>query len=303
MFRGIFPPTVTHFKDDGAIDADANRKHHDFLIDAGVHGLFILATTGEFMHMNLKEREQHAAETVQHVEGRVPVVVGAGTTSTRETIRLSRHAQGVGADAVAIITPYFWTLSEREVIGHLSAVANAIDIPIFVYNFPAYSGHNISSDTLAALVREHRNVVGVIDAIDSLENLRQRVQIVKAVNPDFAVLAGSDGHLLNILQLGGDGTTPATANIAPERHVAVYDAYRRRDYQTALELMPDVLSCLDMFRITGSFHSVVKEAMAMAGVGSASTPRQPALPLTTDSRARLREVLARANLVPPVAEA
>ncbi|MEX1158237.1 MAG: dihydrodipicolinate synthase family protein [Thermomicrobiales bacterium] len=297
MFRGIFPPTVTQFKDDGSLDTEANQKQHDFLIESGVHGLFILATTGEFMHMNLKEREQHTADTVQHAAGRTPVIVGAGTTSTRETIRLSRHAQGVGADAVAIITPYFWTLSEREVIGHLSAVANAIDIPILVYNFPAYSNHNISNETLVALVREHRNVIGVLDAIDSLEHLRQRVQIVKAVNPDFRVLAGGDGHLLNILQLGGDGTTPATANIAPDRHVQIFNAYERRDYQRALELMPGVLNCLDMFHITGSFHSVVKEAMVMAGVAEASTPRQPALPLTADSRARLREVLARANLL------
>ncbi|MGH9174713.1 MAG: dihydrodipicolinate synthase family protein, partial [Vicinamibacterales bacterium] len=302
MFRGIFPPTVTLFKDDGAIDSEANRLHHDFLIESGVHGLFILATTGEFMHMNLKEREQHAAETVLHVNGRVPVIVGAGTTSTRETIRLGRHAQGVGANAVSIITPYFWTLSEREVVGHLSAVANAIDIPILVYNFPAYSNHNISNETLLALVREHRNIVGVIDAIDSLEHLRQRVQIVKTANPDFRVLAGSDGHILNILQLGGDGTVPPTANIAPRRHVEILDAYLQRDYKRAVELLPGVLSCLDIFRITGSFHSVVKEAMAMAGSSAPSTPRQPALPLTAESRARLRDVLARANLLPAAVE-
>jgi 4-hydroxy-tetrahydrodipicolinate synthase len=303
MFRGIFPPTVTLFKEDGSLDPEANQRHHDFLIESGVHGLFILATTGEFMHMNLKDREQHAAETMQHIAGRAPVIVGTGTTSTRETIRLSRHAQGVGADAVAIITPYFWTLSERELIGHLSAVANAVDIPIFVYNFPAYSNFNIGSETLVALVREHRNIAGVMDAIDSLEHLRQRVQMVKAVNPDFRVLAGSDGHLLNILQLGGDGTVPATANIAPDRHVRVFNAYERRDYQRALELMPAVLNCLDMFRITGSFHSVVKEAMVMAGISTSATPRQPALPLTADSRARLREVLARANLLPAPEEA
>lgn len=302
MFRGIFPPTVTQFKDDGSLDTAANDKHHDFLIEGGVHGLFILGTTGEFMHMNLKEREQHAADTVQHVAGRVPVIVGAGSTSTRETIRLSRHAQGVGADAVSIITPYFWTLSERELIAHLSAVANAIDIPILVYNFPAYSNYNISSETLVSLVREHRNIVGVMDAIDSLEHLRQRVQIVKAANPDFCVLAGADGHLLNILQLGGDGTVPSTANLIPDRHVEVFNAYGRRDFQQALELMPAVLSCLDMFRISGSFHSVVKEAMAAVGVASSPIPRQPALPLTTDSRARLREVLARANILPQQVE-
>jgi 2-dehydro-3-deoxy-D-pentonate aldolase len=298
MFRGVFPPTVTFFKDDGSLDSDANRRHHDFLISQGVHGLFVLGTTGEFMHMNLKEREQHAVETVQHVDGRVPVIIGTGTASTRETIRLSRHAQGIGADAVAIVIPYFWTLSEREIIGHLSAVANAVDIPIIVYNFPAYAGVNVSSETLASLVREHRNIVGVKDSLDSLELLRQRVQIVKAVREDFCVLAGSDGHLLNVLQLGGDGTVPATANIAPRRHVEIFDAWENGDLERALELLPEMLACLDIFTVPGSFHTLVKDAMSMAGVAAPAYARQPALPLTADSRARLREVLARAHLLP-----
>jgi len=301
-FRGIFPPTVTFFKDDGSLDSDANRKHSDFLIANGVHGLFVLGTTGEFMHMNLKEREQHAAETVQHVNGRVPVIIGTGTCSTRETIRLSRHAQGIGADAIAVITPYFWTLSEREVVGHLSSVANAVDIPILIYNFPAYTNFNVSSETLAALVREHGNIAGVKDSIDSLEQIRQRVEIVKAVNAEFSVLSGSDGHVLNVLQLDGDGCVPATANIAPRRHVDVFNAFEAGDHARALALLPAVLDCLDLFRVHGSFHSVVKDAMAIAGVAASSAARQPALPLTADNRARLREVMVRADLIPaPVA--
>jgi 4-hydroxy-tetrahydrodipicolinate synthase len=303
MFRGIFPPTVTLFRDDGSLDTDANRRHLDFLIAQGVQGLFVLGTSGEFMHMNLKEREQHAVETLQHVNGRVPVIIGTGTTSTRETIRLSRHAQGSGADAVAVIAPYFWTLSEREIVAHYSAVANAVDIPIIVYNFPAYTGVNISSETLAALVREHRNIAGVKDSLDSLEQLRLRVQIVKDVNPDFRVLSGSDGHVLNVLQLGGDGTVPATANIAPQRHVEVFRAWEAGDLGRALRLLPAVLACLDIFRVPGSFHSTLKEAMAMAGVAAPSAARQPALPLTADSRARLRDVLARAHLLATPVEA
>ncbi len=298
MFRGIFPPTVTFFKDDGSLDTETNRTHIDFLIEAGVHGLYVLGTTGEFMHMNLKEREQHAAEVVQHVRGRVPVILGAGTPSTRETIRLSRHAQGVGADAVAIVTPYFWTLSEREVIAHLSSVANAVDIPVIVYNFPAYSNYNISSETLAALVKEHSNIAGVKDSLDSLEHLRRRVEVVKAINPEFSVLTGSDGYLLTLLEMGGDGSVPATANIDPRRHVDVFEAFENDDYENALARLPELLELLDIYRISGSFHSVIKEAMAMAGIAPASSARQPALPLTAESRARLREVLARAGLLP-----
>lgn len=299
MFRGIYPPTVTFFKDDGSLDTETNRTHIDFLIDSGVHGLYVLGTTGEFMHMNLKEREQHAAEVVQHVRGRVPVIMGTGTPSTRETIRLSRHAQGVGADAVAVITPYFWTLSEREVIGHLSSVANAVDIPVIVYNFPAYSNYDISSETLASLVREHGNIAGVKDSLDSLEHLRRRVDVVKAINPEFSVLTGSDGYLLTLLELGGDGSVPATANIAPRRHVEIFEAFEADDYERALSLLRGLHELLDIYRVTGSFHSVMKEAMAMAGVAPPSSARQPALPLTAESRARLREALARADLLPP----
>lgn len=302
MFRGIIPPTVTFFKDDGSLDSDTNRTHIDFLIDHGVHGLYVLGTTGEFMHMNLKEREQHASEVVQHVNHRVPVIIASGTTSTRETIRLSRHAQGVGADAVAVITPFFWTLSEREVVAHLSAVANAVDIPVIVYNYPAYSNVNISSETLATVVREHRNVVGIKDSVDSLEHLHRRVQVMKAINPDFAVLAGNDGYLLAVLELGGDGTVPATANISPSRHVDTYGAFTSGDYALALRLLPEILTVSEIYRVPGSFHTIVKEAMALAGVAPHSSARQPALPLTAESRARLREVLGRAGLLPSEVE-
>ncbi len=297
MFRGIIPPTVTFFREDGALDTETNRSHIDFLIDAGVHGLFVLGTTGEFMHMSPKEREQHAAEVVQHVNGRVPVILGTGTLSTRETVRLSRHAQGIGADAVAIVTPYFWTLTEREVIAHLSAVANAVDIPVVIYNFPAYSNYNISSETLAALVKEHGNIAGVKDTIDSLEHLRRRVEVVKEIKPEFSVLAGGDGYLLPLLEMGGDGTVPATANVAPERHVAIFEAWERGDYATALDELPALEELLAIYRVPGSFHSVIKEAMAMSGVAPTSGARQPALPLTADSRARLREALANADLL------
>jgi 2-dehydro-3-deoxy-D-pentonate aldolase len=303
MFRGVFPPVVTIFKDDGALDVQANRVHVDFLIDNGVHGLYVLGTSGEFMHMNLKERELHATDVCEHVNGRVPVIIGTGTASTRETVRLSRHAQGIGASAVSVVTPYFWRLSEREIIAHYSAVANAIDIPIIVYNFPETTGINISSDTLGALAREHRNIAGVKDSLDSLEHLRQRVQVMKSINPNFSILTGSDGLLMSLLSLGGDGSVPATANFAPRRHVALYDAWANGDVQGALRLLPDLLSCLDVFRVPGSFLTVIKEAMAMTGVGVPGVARQPALPLTAESRARLRDALSHAGLLPGAEQA
>src|SRR5204863_4750979 len=136
-------------------------------------------------------------------------------------------------------------------------------LPIVIYNFPAYAGFNISSETMAALVREHRNILGVKDSVDSLELLRSRVQLVKAINPEFSVLAGHDGHLLNVLQLGGDGTVPATSNFAPQPHVALFEAYQSGDLAAAQALLPSLMACLAVYGVPGSFHSVVKEAMGL----------------------------------------
>lgn len=297
MFRGIIPPTVTLFRKDGSLDTEGNAKLHDRLIEAGVHGLFILGATGEFMHLSAREREQHAAETIEHVQGRVPVVVGVGTTATSETVRLSRHAQGAGAHAVAVINPYFWTLSEKEIAAHFSAVANAVDIPVLVYNLPAHTEVNIASETVAALVKEHPNIVGVIDVVDDLEHLRRRVAIVKAHKPDFSVICGTDVLLLAALLIGCDGAAPATANIVPTRHLAVWDAYQAGDYQAAITAMHAVNTCVDLYRIPGSFHSIVKDALGHLGMAQHTTARLPALPLSADTHARVRETLERAGLI------
>lgn len=302
MLQGVIAPTVTIFKEDGSLDSEANRNHVDFLIEQGVHGLHILSTTGEFMHMNLKEREQHATDMCRYIDGRVPTIIGVGTMSTRETMRLGRHAQGVGADAVSIITPFFWSLSDREIIAHYSTIANAIDIPIIVDNFPAHTGVNISTEILIALAREHRNVMGVKDSIDSLEHFRQRVSVMKEVNPEFRILAGLDVHLLSILDLGGDGVVASTANVAPALPVEIYSAWVRRDFERAHDLLPKMMDCLEIMRVPGSYLSVIKEAMTMCGVANAGIPRQPALPLSAESRARLREALARADLFQAPAE-
>ena len=297
MYQGVIAPAVTLLQRDEAIDADANRAHADFLINSGVDGLYVFGMTGEFMHFNLREREAHVATLVEHVNGRLPFIVGAATTATRDAVRLCRHAQGVGADAVSVTTPYFWTLSDREVIGHFATIATAVDIPVFIYNVPRYSGINISNEILVTLLREHPNIVGIFDSVDSVDHLRTRIDAVRATNPDFCVFTGNDGQLLTTLQLGGNGTVPATANIAPDVHVDMVRTYKSGDYGAAIECFQILSKSLDIFMVPGSFHSVIKEAMVILGLAHLSTVRSPALPLTPESRVRLREVLLKAGLV------
>jgi 4-hydroxy-tetrahydrodipicolinate synthase len=297
MYQGVIAPAVTLLQRDGTIDATANCAHADFVIESGVDGLYVLGMTGEFMHFNLREREGLVATIVEHVDKRLPVIVGAATTATREAVRLCRHAQGVGADAVTVTTPYFWTLSDREVIGHFATIATAVDIPVFIYNVPRYSGINISNEILVTLLREHPNIIGIFDSVDSMDHLRTRIDAVRSMNPNFCVFTGNDGQLLTTLQLGGNGTVPATANMAPNVHVDMVKAYESGDYGAAIECFQKLSKSLDVFMVPGSFHSVIKEAMVILGLAQSSTVRSPALPLTPESRARLREVLVKAGLV------
>ncbi len=299
MYQGVIAPAVTLLHRDGTIDTDANCNHADFLIESGVSGIYLLGMTGEFMHFNLQEREAHVARLVQHVNHRIPLIVGAATTATRDAVRLCHHAQGVGADAVTVTTPYFWTLSDREVIGHFATIATSVDIPVFIYNVPRYSGINISNEIMMTLMREHPNIVGIFDSVDSLEHLRTRIDALRALNPDFCIFTGSDGQLLTTLQLGGNGSVPATANIAPQFHVNIVRDYQAGEFGKAIDEFRVLCKSLDIFKVPGSFHSVIKEAMVILGIAQDSTVRSPALPLTPESRARLRDVLIKAGLLTP----
>lgn len=297
MFNGVIVPAVTLLQRDGSIDLQQNRTHIDYLIDSLVQGIYLFGITGEFMHFNLREREGFAASIVEHVDGRVPVIVGAASTATDDAVRLSRHAQGIGASAVTVTTPYFWTLSEREVMGHFSTVASSVDIPIIVYNVPTYSGFNVSNSALVALVREHENIVGVIDTVDSTEHLRSRIDELRGINPTFTILTGTDVQSLSLLELGGNGSIASTANIVPHVHVQMVDAFNAGDYRVAVDRYQKLGQVLRLYGVEGSFHSVIKEALVILGRATTATVRSPALPLTPENRAVLRDILRRAELI------
>ena len=297
MFSGIYPPIVTLFHADGSIDHEANHHHIDFLIGRGVDGIFALGTTGEFMHLTLSEREELAQDVIRYVDGRVPVLIGTGSTSTFQAVRLSRHAASAGAAAVVVIAPYCFELSNQELIGHYSAIANAVDIPVFIYNFPRLTGGNVSTEIVRELMSEHPNVAGIKDSVDSIDLLWERIAKIKAIKPDFAVLTGSDNHLFSLLAMGGDGAIPASANFAPEAVVATYEHFHDGDLAAARKSWLRILKTNDIYRIPGSIPALTKEAMLMLGLSDSAASRPPVMALTPAGRERVKRVLQGAGLI------
>ena len=290
--RGIVPPVLTPFGSDEEVDTEALAAQLDHLIAAGVHGVFVLGSQGEFFAMDADERRRVAEAAVQHVAGRVPVYVGTGDVTTRRAVALAKMAETAGADAISVITPYFISPSQAELADHFRAVAEATGLPTILYTNPGRTGGlNVSPDTVARLA-ELPNMVGIKD---SSGDLTQTCEYIRATPDDFAVLMGRDTLIHAGLCCGTSGAIAATANVCPELVVSIYEAYTSGDRAGSLAAQ-DRLAPLRAAFALGTFPAVVKEAVAMLG-RPAGPCRRPVGPLSDDAREKLRSTLASMGLV------
>jgi 4-hydroxy-tetrahydrodipicolinate synthase len=296
-FGGMIPPSVTLFNEDMSIDWEGTLRHLDWLIAAGVHGLFVLGTTGEFTQLSATERKEYAHKVVEHVRGRVPVIIGTGAVNTHETIELTRHAKGVGADAAAVVTPFYQRLGDEQLLAHFGAVANAVDLPILVYNIPQFTGTPITTPLLAQLAEENDNIVGVKDSVDSAILFRNRVQTLKRIRHDFTILSGYGEHLLTVLMLGGDGAVVGEANYAPAPYVNAVEAFRKGDYEGMRRHFLEMMRVGTAVQVPGFFQAAIKEAMRALGQIEKTAVRMPGTSLEPDSRQQVRRNLEAIGLL------
>jgi 4-hydroxy-tetrahydrodipicolinate synthase len=291
--HGIIPPVATAMLPDEELDVPRFEWFVEHLIGAGVHGLFVLGTNGEFYALDEREKQTVIAAAVEQARGRLPVIAGVGAETTREVLRLTRLAERAGADAVAVITPYFIHPRQEEIIDHYRRVADAAERPVVLYNNPAACGGvAIAPDSLGRLA-EHGNIVGIKDSSGDLDNT---LEYLRGVSSGFAVLQGRDTLIYSSLALGVAGAVPASATVAPELCVAIYEMYLRGDNEASraaqLRLNP-VRACLQ--RATPP--AGVKAALEMLGrpIGPC---RAPVASLPTAERQQIRQALAKAGLWP-----
>ena len=284
-FTGVFPAMTTPFHDDESIDHDTLRAHAQRLEAAGVDGVVPVGTTGESATMS---HDEHVAviETVADAVDDVPVIAGSGSNNTREALDLSERAADAGADGLLLISPYYNIPEPEGMENHFRAVADAVDLPQIVYNVPGRTGRNIATETAVSLA-EHENVVGYKAASGDLNRTNEVIERTR--NENFAVLSGDDALTLPIIAQGGSGCISVSANVEPERTVALVGAALAGDFDRARELQYELG---DLFRVLFAETNPipVNEAMEMRGVHSA-TMRSPLNPLQPETRDRLRAVL------------
>ncbi|MFX0560474.1 dihydrodipicolinate synthase family protein [Tepidibacillus infernus] len=297
LFHGIIPPVSTIFDENLKLDRQGMGKLIDFMIDSGVNGLFFLGSGGEFSQMSFEERKEVAAFATEYVKGRVPVLIGTGGTNTREIITLSQHSKEIGADGVVIINPYYWPLTEENLLAHYGEIADSVDLPILLYNFPNLTGQDLSPEIVMKLVEKHSNIMGIKETVDTAGHIREMILKVKGKYPYFSVLAGFDDHLFNTLALGGDGAISASGNFAPELTVGIYQAFQNKDYQTAIELHQRLAYLPLMYKLDSPFVNVVKEATRLRGLDISTYVLPPARPLSEEKKQELIEILKKAALL------
>ena len=288
--KGVFVPNVTPFSAQ-SVDEAALRRLLDYLLEQDIAGIAPCGTTGESATLSHAEHRRVVELTIEHVAGRKPVIAGAGSNSTAEAIELVKHAEGAGASAVLIICPYYNRPTQAGLIAHFTKLAEAISIPIIVYNIPKRTGVNMEAPTTAQLSHVP-NIVGVKEASG---DLLQVAEIIRRAKPGFAVLSGDGNLTFPICCLGGVGGILADAHILPGEWSGMVKLIAAGKLEEAREIHYRLLP-IGHALFVESNPAPVKAALEMMGVCAAMT-RLPLLSATDSCRSLLREELHKLGLV------
>jgi 4-hydroxy-tetrahydrodipicolinate synthase len=289
-FHGSMPALVTPFKD-GKFDEQAFRALVDWQISAGSHGLVPVGTTGESPTLTHEEHRRVVDVCIDEARGRVPVIAGAGSNNTVETIELARHAEKAGADAALVVTPYYNKPTQEGLYRHFKAVNDAVGIPILIYNIPPRSVVDMSVDTMKRLY-ELKNIVGVKDATGDVGRIsRQR----HAMGPEFIQLSGEDMTALAHMAAGGHGCISVTANLAPAPCAELMECALKRDYAHALHIQ-DRLTPLHAAIFVEPGVCGTKYALSVLG-RARNEMRLPLTPVGEATEAAIRRGMVHAGIL------
>ncbi|WP_287991222.1 4-hydroxy-tetrahydrodipicolinate synthase [Acidiphilium sp.] len=291
MFHGSLVALVTPMHEDGRIDEAALERFIEWQIAEGTNGLVPVGTTGESPTLSHDEHKRVVEITVEVARKRVPVIAGAGSNATREAIGLAKHAESVGADGVLVVTPYYNKPTQDGLLRHFTAVADAIGIPLIIYNIPPRSVIDMSVATMARLA-QHPNIVGVKDAT---ANLTRPLHTTAACGASFCQLSGEDHTALAFLAAGGVGCISVTANIAPRLCAEMQGAWRAGDLKTAMAIQSRLLPLHDAM-FAESNPAPAKYAASLLGFGSEFC-RLPLAPLAEATKAQMRAAMTGLGLL------
>lgn len=296
LFSGIITPIATPFNDDPEQTINYKATDHliDHLINNGVNGIFALGSNGEFTMLSTRERLAFSKHVIKYVNHRVPVYIGTGACNTNEAIYLAQESEKIGADALSVITPYFFKLRDKDIYNYYRDIANSVKIPIILYNIPANTQNNISPELLDKLA-QIPNIMGIKDSSGKLDNINAYLDIVKK-HDNLHFLIGSDSKISYAYTHGASGAIAGTSNLLVKQVVALNSALRAGDKKMAKKLQEDLNPLRDVMH-KAPVPVVLKRAVTLANIANVGDARRPEVAPDDELVKEINQMLAHYNLI------
>lgn len=286
IFEGAGVAIVTPFQEDGSVDYGKLKELVEFQISNGTDAIIICGTTGESSTLSHEEHLECIKKCIEFVGGRVPVIAGTGSNCTETAIYLSTEAEKYGADALLVVTPYYNKATQKGLIAHYTAIANAVKLPIIMYNVPSRTGCNIQPETAVELAKNVENIVAIKEASG---NISQVAKLMSLANGCIDLYSGNDDQIVPILSLGGKGVISVTSNVIPNDTHMLVKKYLEGDTQGALELQLKAIDlCNALFCEVNPIP--VKKAVELMGL-CGGTLRMPLTEMEPQNVERLKKAM------------
>lgn len=289
-------PAVTIFDENGRLDKDGNKKLYDHLIKGGVDGIVVMGSTGEFFNMTMDEVKELIDISTEYCKGKISLYIGTSRMSTTETIELGNYALNKGADGVMVISPYYFKLTDDCIENFYDIVADGINGPMYLYNFPDITGHDLTPQITLNLLRKHKNIVGYKDTISLVAHTRDLINLILPEFPDFQIFSGYDENFAIVALGGGAGVIGGLSNLMPEVFAQWVQAVRDKDYDAISLCQKKVNIAMKIYAVGSPYIAIMKRALNLRGLGISEYMTAPFLNATDAQEEKLKEIIEELQL-------
>lgn len=290
-------PVVTALDENGHIDTEANKRIYEHLIQGGIDGILIFGSIGEFFVLPMEEKKDMVREAVACIDHRVTVYIGTNSMEFEECVEFSNFALDAGADGVMVISPYYFNLPDSAVENFYDSLADRVNGPVLLYNFPARTGYDLKPEVILGLVRRHKNIVGIKDTVGTMGHTRAIIQAVKREFPEFLVYSGFDEFFAHNVLSGGDGCIAGLSNFAPAVAAGFAGAARDNDLAAMQAYQQKIDSLMAIYDVAEQFIPIIKKAMVLCGVEMDPACAAPLLSADENETEKIREILKQAEII------
>ena len=293
MSASYITPAVTLLDAQGQPDLEGNCALYEHLIRGGVDGILVLGSIGEFFALPLAQRRRLAFRAIEAVAHRTRLIIGTASMIYEDVVSFSNECLERGADAVIIVSPYYFPLDDDSVFAYYSALAQAIHGRIYLYNFPNRTGYSLSAQVVKRLALTYPNIVGIKDTIPGMDHTRELIEAVKPLRPDFEIYSGFDENLTANVAAGGDGCIAGLSNLYPEICARAARMLREKNVDGIVTGQRLIQQLFALYAIGSNFIPVIKEGVCMRGVAGSSRCSFPLPDMTQAQKQALRELMQR----------